>query len=77
MVNKMGNSDEKAKGRKFWAYVISQILTTFITGILTLKVGPADLILLGQFYIGFQGLLTGGYIGFNVLQKKVTVPKNG
>lgn len=63
-----------AKGRKFIAYILSQILTTAVVIVLIIAVGsvnPEVLTTLGQFYIGFQTVLTGGYIGFNVLQKKV------
>ena len=64
-----------AKGRKFVAYILSQILTTGVVIVLVIAVGnqnPEALTTLGQFFIGFQTVLTGGYIGFNVLQKKVT-----
>lgn len=63
-----------AKGRKFVAYILSQILTTGVVIVLIIAVGnqnPEALTTLGQFFIGFQTVLTGGYIGFNVLQKKV------
>ena len=73
----MANSDAVTKGRKFWAYVISQLLTTGIVGVLIFLSNPDEIVALGQVYIGFQTILTGGYIGFNVYQKKVTngVPK--
>lgn len=61
---------EVAKGRKFWAYVISQILTTAVTCLLVFQADPDQTVALGQVYIGFETILTGGYIGFNVLQKK-------
>ena len=61
---------EVAKGRKFWAYIIAQILTTAIVCILIFNMLPEHLVTLAQFYIGFETFLTAGYIGFNVLQKK-------
>jgi len=67
-----------AKGRKFVAYILSQILTTGVVIVLIVAVGnqnPEALTTLGQFFIGFQTVLTGGYIGFNVLQKKVANEK--
>ena len=67
----MTNGDKVTKGRKFWAYIISQFLTTVITGILIFVAKPDEIVSLGQVYIGFQTVLTGGYIGFNVYQKKV------
>lgn len=63
---------ETGQGRKFWAYVIAQILTTGFAGILAFMMPPEALVTLGQFYIAFETILTGGYIGFNVYQKKVT-----
>ena len=65
------NGDKVTKGRKFWAYVISQFLTTAVTVILIFTAKPDEIVSLGQVYIGFQTVLTGGYIGFNVYQKKV------
>ncbi len=59
------------KGRKFWAYVIAQVLTTAFAGVLMFKMPPEALVTLGQFFIAFETVLTGGYIGFNVLHKKV------
>ena len=61
---------EVAKGRKFWAYVIAQMLTTAFVFLMAFKMPPEVLVTLAQFYIGFETVLTAGYIGFNVLQKK-------
>ncbi len=61
---------EATKGRKFWAYIIAQILTTAVTCLLVFQANPDEIVALGQVYIGFETILTGGYIGFNVLQKK-------
>lgn len=60
----------KSKGRKFWAYIIAQVLTTLFCGVLAFKMPPEHLVILGQFFVGFETILTAGYIGFNVLQKK-------
>ena len=61
---------ETTKGRKFWAYIIAQLLTTAVTCLLVFQANPDEIVALGQVYIGFETILTGGYIGFNVLQKK-------
>ena len=71
----MANGDAVTKGRKFWAYVIAQVLTSAFSGLMMFKMPPESLVTLGQFFIAFQTILTGGYIGFNVYQKKVTEEK--
>ena len=68
---------ELGKGRKFWAYVIAQILTTATVWLLIFTANPSQIVTLGQIYIGFETLLTAGYIGFNVLQKKQANKNNG
>ncbi len=67
---------ELGKGRKFWAYVIAQILTTGVTCLLIFRADPGEIVALGQVFIGFEMVLTAGYIGFNVYQKKITNGKS-
>jgi len=74
----MANGDVVTKGRKFSAYIIAQILTSGFVFLMAFLMLSEDLVTLAQFYIGFETVLTAGYIGFNVLQKKQAngQPKN-